>query len=372
MPTNVTYEYAAAEEEYHKASTNQEKLKALQKMLSTCPSHKGCEVLRAEIKTKISKLKEKLIKEKEAKKGGFSLAVKKEGAAQVVLVGPPNTGKSSLLNVLTKAKSQVGEYPFTTTKPKIGILEHQTVKIQVVDMPPIIAAGAVKQATYFAIIRNADLVLIVIDDLARLDPLLKEFQESNIILNREKPAIKIKRESTGGLEIIGEKLIQAKIDDVKKILRDNNIANATIEIFDKVTLENFFEVLDEKIAYLPALIVLNKQDKLGKTTKKGNFEIIPVSAFQGNNLELLKDKIWQYLRLIKIYTKEPGKPSIKENPITLKQGSSIKDMVKLVHKDFVRKFKYARVWGKSSKHNGASVGLDHKLADDDVVEIHLK
>jgi len=372
MPTNVTPEYAVAEREYQQASTVVEKLICLEKMLKLAPSHKGAETLRAEIKTKISKLKEKLLKEKEQKKKGYSLAVKKEGAAQIILAGPPNTGKTSLLNSLAKSKYETAPYPHTTTRPNLGALDYQTVKLQLVDLSPLIRDAALKQAPYFAIIRNADLVLLVIDDLNQLPSLLKEFSDSHILLNKPRPSIKIKRTSTGGLTFIGEKLIQANIDNVKKILREHNIANATIEIFNKVKLDDFFEIMDERLAYLPALIVLNKQDTPQKISQQKNFEVIPISVSKKINFKLLKDKIWEKLNLIKIYTKEPGKkPSLKE-PITLKKGSSIKNMAPHIHKDFIKKFKYARVWGKSARHNGQTIGLEHKLSDNDIVEIHLK
>lgn len=372
MPTNVSVEYAKSEMEYQKAKTTPEKLKCLNEMLRLAPSHKGGETLRAEIKTKISKLKEKSIKEKEQKKtGAYSLSVKKEGAAQIVLVGPTNTGKSSLLNTLTKAKSAIGHYPFTTSKPEIGALMYNTVNLQIVDLPPLMEDAAIKQAPLMAVIRNADLVVFVLDDLTQFKWLLKEFQESNIILNRKRPAIKIHRGSTGGLEFIGSKLINADLDAVKKVLRDHGIANASIEIFSEVKLEDFFEVLDEKLAYIPALVALNKVTT-GKLKKEKGWQIVPISSSEKYNLDILKDKMWELLELVKVFTKEPGKQPTKTNPVTLKKGSTIKDMAVHVHKDFIKKFKYARVWGKSAKHDGAAVGMEHILADDDIVEVHLK
>lgn len=372
MPTNVTVEYAKAERDYQQASTSVEKLKCLEIMLREVPKHKGTEALRAEIKTKISKIKEKLIKEKEQKKKGYSLAVKKEGAAQVVIVGPPNTGKTSLINSLTNAKYETAPYPFTTAKPNLGMLDYQTVKLQIVDLPPLIEDAALKQAPYFAIIRNADLVLLVIDSMDQLPSLVKEFSDSHILLNKPKPSIIIRRNPTGGLNFIGEKLIQTNLDNVKKVLRDHNIANADVEIFSKVTLDDFFEILDERLAYLPALVVLSKQDKEEKLPKFKNFEVVSIPDIQKDNLEILKDKIWQKLGLIKVYTKEPGKkPSLKE-PITLRKDSTIRDMAPHIHKDFIKKFNYARVWGKSAKHDSQTVGLDHKLKDNDIIEIHLK
>jgi len=240
-----------------------------------------------------------------------------------------------------------------------------------IDLPPLIKDAALKQPSYFAIIRNADLALIVVTDLTQVKQILKDFSDSHILLNKPRPAIRIKKTSTDGLEFIGEKLIKCKMDDVKKVLRDNNVSNAIIEVFEPVSLDDFFEVMNEKLAYLPALIVLNKQDSGGKLIVHKNFTIIPISVLQKINLDLLQEKSWEKLRLIKVYTKEPGKkPSLKE-PITLPKGSSIKDMAMHVHKDFIKKFKYARVWG-SAKHDGAAVGPDYCLGDNDIVEIHLK
>jgi len=371
MPTNVTPEYAAADLEFQKASTTVEKIKCLEKMLSLAPSHKGGETLRAEIKTKISKLKDKIIKEKEQKKKGYSLTIKKEGAAQIILVGPPNTGKTTLLNYLANSKYDTANYPFTTTKPNVGTMDYQTVRLQVVDLPPLNEDAAMKQAPYFSIIRNSDLILLVIDNLAQLDFLIKEFSDSHILLNKPKPAIKIKRVATGGVEFIGEKLIKGNVDEVKKFLRDH-LSSAVIEIFEEVKLDDFFDIINEKLAYLPAVVVLNKQDFCQEIFTYHHFEIVPISCLMNCNLNKLKDKIWQKLGLIKIYTKEPGKkPSLKE-PLTLPKKSVIKNMASYIHKDFVKKFNYARVWGKSAKHDGQVVGLDHPLQDNDVVEIHLK
>ncbi len=181
MPINATAEYAKAERDYSQVSTDVEKLKCLEVMLREAPSHKGGETLRAEIKTKISKIKEKLLKEKEGKKKGYSLAVKKEGAAQIAIVGPPNTGKTSLLNALTNTTCDTAQYPFTTAKPNVGMMNYQTVQLQLIDLPPFIKDAALKQPAYFAIIRNSDLALIVVTELNQVKQLLKDFADSHII-----------------------------------------------------------------------------------------------------------------------------------------------------------------------------------------------
>ncbi len=376
MPTNVTAEYAAAELEYQKAAATEEKLKALEKMLRHAPSHKGCENLRADIKTKIAKLKGKAEKEKEQqrKKGGAAaVTIKKEGAAQVVIAGPPNTGKSALFNRLTNGKSAVGDYPFTTTKPIAGMLSYNGVLLQVVDLPPFIEGSAAKHAPLFALARSADIVLLVLDDVSALAGLRAEFEKSRIKLNQHKPPIKIKKEPAGGIIIRGEQFLQGCMPiEVREVVRLNGFMNATVEIRGPVLLQDIEDALNEGIAFLPALVVLNqKEGGQVKIRKKDGIEMFEVDILK-NSLEALKQKIWENLSLIRIYTKEPGRQPSRENPLTLRRGDTIRDMARYIHKDFVKRFKFARVWGKSAKFEGQVVGLEHKLEDEDVVEMHLK
>ena len=321
MPTNVTVEYVVAEKEYSKAITAQEKIKALENMYVTVPKHKNTEKLRQEIKTKLAKYKDK--SEKEAKKSkGKSLAIKKKGAATIVLVGPPNSGKSTLLNKLTGKKVEINDYEFTTKKPEVGIMKYKGLKLQMVELPAITEGYGNKEKgpSFFSVIRNADLV-VILTDTAELDSMFREFENADIALNDK--------------------------------LRDESKTN------------------------LKAVIVINKADleSFGETYmglyKYYNFDLIPISAIN-DNLNMLADRVWKYLGLIKVYTKEPGKRVKKDEPICLKKDAKIEDMAKNIHKDFIRKFRFARVWGKSARFSGMKSGLKHKLEDEDVVEVHMK
>lgn len=288
MPTNVPIEYVVAEQNYKKASTVEEKIRALRMMLAYCPKHKGCENLRAEIKSKISKLKAKLKKQVKKRSG-----IKKEGFATICLIGPPNSGKSTLLAKLTNAKPKIAPYPFTTTKPVIGMLSYHGVKLQVIEVPPLLKDS--KDRESFSIIGISDLVVVVTDN-ENIEWLLEELK--------------------------------------------------------RIHINNY-------------LIVLNKAD-INSYTK--NF--IKISALNDKDIAKLKDKIWEHLDLIRVYTKEPGKKPTPE-PFCLKKGSTIRDLAANIHKDFLKKFKFARVWG-SGKFPGIQVGLDHKLQDNDIIELHLK
>jgi ribosome-interacting GTPase 1 len=351
-------------------------------MLAEVPKHKGTEKLQQDIKTKLAKFRELLRKEAEKKKGGYSLAIKKEGVAQVILVGPPNTGKSLLLSKITNAKPDIANYDFTTTKPEVGIMDYETVKIQVVEIPAVVKDMSFKGKgpQFFSIVRNADLIIIVTDVMSDLKLFFDEFGKADIRLNEKKPGIRIKKMGTGGFEFVGQNLIKGDIKKVTKVLRDANIHNALVEVFEEAKLEDFKNAIKESLAYLPAFIVLTKGDLPGTEyaveelkKKYSKFDVVPVSLIKDINIDMIKKMIWEKLNMIRIYTKEPGKKVKKDDPVCLKKHKrTVKDLALHVHKDFVKKFEFARVWGKSAKHHGQRIGLEHELEDEDIVELHIK
>ncbi|MDO8555824.1 MAG: TGS domain-containing protein [Nanoarchaeota archaeon] len=279
MPINADYEYLNAEKEFNKAVTNDEKLKALQHMLATSPKHKSAGNLNAHIKFKIAKLKADMARERAVKRsgGGSQISVKKEGAAQIVLVGPTNVGKSTLLYQLTKAKVIISPHMFTTRKPEVGTLDYQGVKLQIVEVPAIVPdfVHAEYGPALLALIRQADVIVLMFNTAA------------------------------------------------EKAMLDKELSNIDTPV-----------------------LVFNHQDDLAA-------------------------QIWRRLDVVKVFTKQPGKKHDLP-PVDMKKGSTIKDLAQKVHKDFVKNFKYAKIWGKSAKFPGQIQGLDHVLADDDVVEFHLK
>ena len=295
MPINAGVEYGLAEKKFNEASTIQDKINALQEMLSKSPNHKGSENLRNEIKRKISKYKSLLEKEKTASKRGSSkFSVKKEGSATICLIGITNSGKSTLLNKLTNAKTEIASYEHTTKKPEIGVMDYNGVKIQVIEIPAITENFMERNdgPGLLGIIRLADLIVIVLD----LD---KNIHDQLSLMHKELDKAAIKR-----------KIIAIGI----------------------------------------------KGDK--------NREFL-------TTIEKLKNEIWNSLNLIKIYTKQPGKEHEKK-PVALRRNSTIRNLAENIHKDFIKKFKFAKIWGKSAKHSGQTAGLQHILKDDDIVEIHLR
>ncbi len=387
MPTNVTAEYLAAEEEYRNARTIPEKIRALEKMYATVPKHKGTEKLRLQIKRKLSELRKELEKQQAQKKGGgYSFSVRKEGAAQIVLVGFPNVGKSSLLTKLTNADVDIANYPFTTVEPIPGMMNHKDVQIQLVEVPGLVEGAALGKGMgtqLLSVIRNADAIAVVVDlsqdPLRQMEVLLREFERAGIKINKRKPKIEIKRMPSGGIIINGQENIKGEIGEIMRMLREERIHSAEITVKEPVTLEDFSDALDDSLVWRRAIIIANKGDAPGSRASYeklveaygDRFRIIPVSARIGANLEEVKDALYELAGIIRVFTKSPGEEPAYP-PIPMKKGSTVLDVAKKVHKEFAKNFKYAKVWGKSVKFPGQRVGADHVLEDGDIVEIHIR
>ena len=377
-------EYLLAEDEYRKAKTITEKIKALEKMYSTIPKHKGTEKMRLSIKQRLSKYKEKLEKSKVKRGRGPTFSVKKEGAAQVALVGLPNSGKSSILNVLTRANSVVASYPLTTRIPTPGMLEYNDIQLEIVDMPSIIKDISMGKGFGFQLIdaiRNADALSIIVDlskDPVRdMEIILNELYRSGFRINKRKPEIEIKKFSSGGIVIRGKEYV-SDVHEIKKMLVEHKISNALVVIKEKTSLEEFLDSLNRNLSYKKAFIIGSKNDlencdKNLETFRKrySEFGILSLSAEKKINIEQVKEKIYEILDIVRVFTKSPGsEPDYP--PIAMKRGATILDVAKEVHKQFYKNFKYAKVWGRSVKYDGQRAGGDHVVGEGDIVEIHIK
>jgi len=168
MPINADVEYFIAESEYRDAKTAEEKIAALEKMIKLAPKHKGAHTLLAQLKKKLSALRKDAAKAKAAASKRPKFAISKEGAAQVCILGLTNSGKSMLLRALTNARVEVGEYPYTTKTPVVGMMDYDGVKIQLVEIP------ATFDAESMSIVRTCDLVMLLLDATKELDGQLNE------------------------------------------------------------------------------------------------------------------------------------------------------------------------------------------------------
>jgi hypothetical protein len=326
MPANLPPQYFEAERNYRLAKTIPEKVVALEEMLAIMPKHKGTDHLRAKLRAKIAQLTEASEKKLATKR--TSMVIEKEGAAQVMVIGLPNAGKSQLVSSITNASPTVAEYPFTTHSATPGMMEFENIKIQLIDTPPL-----VPQAIDFwlpPMLRQADVLLIMVDlanaPLEQMETIINQLEKMRIVIGDAEA----REELEFSLWHKKALIIGNKID------RDNASQNYTV-------LKN----------------------KYGE-----QFPVIAVSAKEGTGLEELKVKIYEVLDIIRVYTKAPGKKPDLTDPIVISRGSTLEDAAAEVHKDFVSKLKYARIWG-SGKHEGVMAKRDHILQDGDIIELHL-
>lgn len=329
MPANLPPQYFETEKKLKTAKTPQERIEILEELLSLVPKHKGTEKLQALLKTKISKLRSSSQKKPSVAKHGPSHHIEKAGAGQVVLIGPPNAGKSQLIKFLTNAEPEIGDYPFTTHSPYPAMMKYENIQIQLIDTPPITPEYI--EIWHTELIKGADAVLFLLD---LTDP-----------------------NPTEVFEILSSKLKEKRIEFIGE--------------GQKVPAETWF-------FHKKTLIVANKKDaatgeekiSLLRKTVEPRLSLFVVSAAHGDGLEDLKKNIFSLLNILRVYSKVPGKKVDLKDPFTLKRGSSVMDMAKAVHKDFSQNLKYARIWSKN-KYQGQKVNRDYLLEDEDIIELHI-
>ncbi len=326
MPANLPPQYYEAERRYREAKIVEDKIEALREMMAIMPKHKGTDKLRADHRKKLSKLLEE--SQKRPKKLGRGLDhIPREGIAQVVLVGPPNSGKSSFLNLVTNAESIVADYPFSTSMPSVGMMTFEDIQIQLVDLPPIWKST---ESWVYNLIRNCDLALIFLD-LSSDNPgedlfsLLEQFKERKIIITQKK------------------------------------------------------EEQDEESSYrqIPGIVICNKSDLSDSPSKIKNIEdvsnklkIILISTLNHTNIDETKRIIFDSLSLIRVYTKKPGYPPDLKQPYILPVGSTMLDVVSAIHKDLIKFLKFARIWSKDGLIKGMPIEKGYIVKDGDILEFH--
>ncbi|MBS7643500.1 50S ribosome-binding GTPase [Candidatus Bathyarchaeota archaeon] len=369
------------------AKTPQEKIQLLQDFYSSIPKHKGTSKLCANIKRQIATLKAQV--EEERRRGrphGKGWFIKKQGAAQIVILGLTKVGKSSLLSSVTNAKPLISEYPFTTTEPITGMFPFEDLQFQLVECPAL-TAGASEGAGWglkvLALARNADGLIIMIDlskDPCEQFQLIKEeLENARILIEKPQARVEIEKGMVGaGIQIVG-RLADCTANDVKQLLQSYGVQTALVKVYGKATLDDVEDAVLESTVYKPTVIVANKADvnqveanvNRLKEAIGNRFKILIVSCKCGLGLDDLGETIFQALDIIRVYTKEPNEENPSPRPIVMKNGVTVIEVAKSIHTFLYRNFKYARIWG-SSKYPGEKVGGEHILKDKDVVEIHTK
>jgi len=390
MVTNLPAEARARWLKYLEARTTEEKIKALEEFLSAVPKHKGTENLVAWARRKLSELREELEERRQRRGSGPSYFVEKHGVAQVVLVGYTLAGKSSVFNALTGARSRVTGIPYTTMYPVPGMMLFEDVQIQLVDTPPFVPnlSSVSWGGRLVGLIRNSDAVAVVVDasrdPVEQLRTILGELEGSGILLRRPRGRVVIERSKAyAGIRVVRMgKLVNATEDDVRKLLESYRIYGALVKVYGEVSLDDVEKAIFEASVYKPSLILLNKVDllsevELGRVTSEvkslaPHAPVVPVSATTGRGLSSVPRTTFEILEVIRVYTKEPNAREPSKEPLVVPKGSTVEDAVRRIREEFLKYFKYARVWGPSAKYPGERVGLDHVLSDGDVIEIRTQ
>ena len=330
MPANLPPEYFDAEKRFKLASSPAEKVLALEELIATIPKHKGTDKLRGDLRRKLSQLRKEAETLRRSKKGGRGelYVVQREGAAQVALVGFPNSGKSSLLASLTNATPVIADYPISTLTPLPGMMPYEDIQIQLVDLPPI--GNESTDGWVSGILRISDALLLVLDSTEDLE---------------------------AQAELLIEQLGRWRIYILESQLSESE---SSIGVFKK------------------ALLVSNKRDYPGtqenfirlKERYGHHCPCISVSVLKKENLEELKRAIFEVSGIIRVYSKPPGKDPDLSKPFTIPSGSTVLDLAESIHKDFIPNLKYARIWG-SARFDGQRAEKNYVLRDRDIVEFHI-
>ncbi|HPE46046.1 MAG TPA: 50S ribosome-binding GTPase [Deltaproteobacteria bacterium] len=328
MPANLPPTYLEAERRYRETRTTEEKIEALEEMFAIIPKHKGTDKMQADIKRRISRHKEEAQKKKGAAKQKSAFSIEKEGASQVIVIGPPNAGKSSLITALTNAEPEIAPFPHTTHKPTPGMAPYENIQFQLVDTPPITADYV--DPLMMDLVRRVDIVVILLD--ITTDPI-------------------------------------GQYEEIMRILEEYRIFPEGTEVPENIRRPVFMKKIS---------VVVNKVDGPGREEDFQAFlelaelkvPALPVSILNGTNLDVFLRIIYDMSGIIRVYSKNPGREPDMDEPFVIPRDSTLEDLAGRIHKDFLTKLKYARIWGRTV-HDGMMVQRDYVMQDGDIVEIHL-
>jgi ribosome-interacting GTPase 1 len=354
MPANLSPEYKKAEQAYRSAREPRERLECLKEMLRTIPKHKGTDHLQGDLKARIKQLTEEIVAPRKGPaRSSASHAVRHEGAAQVCLIGPPNSGKSTLHALLTGSKAESGPFAYTTHEPLPGMLPFEDVAIQLVDLPPVTAERM--EPWLPGLLQSTDAALLIVDiaDPGCAEQVLgirSALEQRKVVLSDRWPGVVARCEPS--LPPPSEEASGA--DAAEDIPDPFRVELATLLVANKCDLDPD----PEEVQVLEELADVH-------------FPAIATSATSGRGIDQLAPFLFKALSVVRVYTKLPGQPPDMRRPFTVRRGATVVDVAQLVHHDVARTLKYARLWG-SSAFDGQQVGAGHQVSDGDIVELHAR
>ena len=365
----------------------EEEIEDLREEIAETPYNKSTEEHIGRLKAKLAEKKEEL-ENKSSSGGGEGYAVEKTGDATVALVGFPSVGKSTLLNALTNADSEVGSYEFTTLDVNPGMLQYNGANIQMLDVPGLIegaAEGRGDGQAVLSVVRTADLVVFILSvfEIGQYERLSEELYNNKVRMDQEPPRVSVRKKHKDGITVNAS--VDLDIDDetIRSVLRERGYVNADVTIGEQVGIDRLLDGVMDNREYLPSLVAVNKADLIEpdyKETVDENLrdhdidpgEAVFISAAEERGLDALKAAIWEELGLIRVYMDKPGRGTDYDEPLVLRAGDTVGDACEKLGGSFDERFRFARVTGPSAKHDEQQVGRDHELADEDVLRIVVR
>ncbi|MGE4000823.1 MAG: GTPase [Planctomycetaceae bacterium] len=334
MPANLTPQYKKAEDAYRRAQSAEERVGCLEEMLRLIPKHKGTTHMQADLKTRLKETRAEIETEKSAGKSTRSFRIPRQGAGTVILLGGPNAGKSRILKELTNAAPEVAEYPFTTREPLPGMMPWEDVKVQLIDTPPVTESHLEPYITGY--VRSADLVLLCFDGGSDDAP----EQTAEVVAQLD--SRKTRLSTWSGFDEEDYSIVHVKT--LMAVTRGDDPDAA------------------ERLAFFREIMA-------GTPAAGSEFPSVAVELERADSIQELRNRIYETLNVIRVYTKKPGKPAEYEDPYTLPHGGTVEDLAVKVHRDLADSLKHAKIWGTSAQ-DGQTVGREHVLTDRDLVELH--
>ncbi|KAL7546735.1 hypothetical protein ACHAWF_010065 [Thalassiosira exigua] len=363
------------------------------------------------LKAKLAKLRSELVngpggKSAGSKDAGRGFDVTKSGDTRIGLVGFPSVGKSTLLTTLTGTRSEAAAYEFTTLTCIPGTMNYKGARIQVLDLPGIIegaADGKGRGRQVISTARTCNLILVVLDSgkpLTHKKIIEAELFSFGIRINQSPPNVKVTKKESGGIDYqeMCSQTQQTTLDNpehdsdhclfavtgkgmnaevCRVVLKEFRISCATVILREDITVDQFIDVIEGNRSYVPVLYVFNKIDaltieELDILDQMPNY--VPISSQHQWNLEELMEEIWDKCNMMRIYTKPKGQIPDYDEPVILhSEGNpTVEEFCNRIHRGLMEQFSHAWVWGRSAKHQPQRCGREHRLMDEDVVQIVKK
>mmetsp|Transcript_47739 Transcript_47739/g.153768 ORF Transcript_47739/g.153768 Transcript_47739/m.153768 type:complete len:405 (-) Transcript_47739:126-1340(-) len=365
-----------------------EKIKDIEKEIARTQVNKATMSHLCTLRAKLAKYRTELIAPPKAGSSeGTGFDVEKVGDARVALIGFPSVGKSTILSHFTGTASEAAAYEFTTLTCIPGIIHHKDCRIQLLDLPGIIegaSEGKGRGRQVIGVARSCDLILLVVDagsgKADRQRELLEhELRVVGLRLNERPPNVYFKKKSSGPVSISSTCALESISEsDVRQLLHEYKINSAEVLFREDCTVDQFIDLIEGNRKYVRCLYVYNKID-MSSIEECRRIMAMPdtmvLSCRTRLNTDVFAERLWDYLGLVRVYTKPRGKKPDFDDPIVLtegRHGTTVEAACKHVHRSLVATFDYAMVWGSSVKHTPQRVGLAHQMHDEDVIQVVKK